>query len=80
MLHLKNRSDAAEADAIYDFVTKKGGKVILASNSTNAQLVASEFGVKYFDAPVVDPFQYYEVVNDAEEPLIPDQRKDLGCR
>ena len=67
--------DAAEADAIYDFVTKKGGKVILASNSTNAQLVASEFGVKYFDAPVVDPFQYYEVVNDAEEPLIPDQRK-----
>ena len=38
--------DAAEASAIYDFVTKKGGKVILAANSTNAQLVADQFGVK----------------------------------
>ena len=27
-------------------------------NATNAQLVAGEFGVKYFDAPVVDPFQF----------------------
>ncbi len=67
--------DAAEASAIYDFVTKKGGKVVLASNSTNAQLVASEFGVKYFDAPVVDPFQYYEVIDDAGEALNPDERK-----
>ena len=57
--------DSAEASAIYDFVTKKGGKVVLASNSTNAQLVASEFGVKYFDAPVVDPFQFYEVADEA---------------
>ena len=38
--------DAAEASAVYDFVTKKGGKVILAANSTNAQLVADQFGVK----------------------------------
>ncbi len=67
--------DSAEASAIYDFVTKKGGKVILASNSTNAQLVASEFGVKYFDAPVVDPFQFYEVVDDSGEALNPDERK-----
>ena len=29
--------DAAEASAIFDFVTNKGGKVILAANSTNAQ-------------------------------------------
>jgi hypothetical protein len=35
--------DAAESAAIYDFVTERGGKVILASNSTNAQLVAEEF-------------------------------------
>ena len=56
--------DAAEASALHDFVTKKGGKVILASNSTNAQLVASEFGVKFFDAPVYDDQRYYEVEDD----------------
>ena len=67
--------DSAEAGAIYDFVTQKGGKVILASNSTNAQMVASEFGVKYFDAPVVDPFQFYEVVDETNNPLNPDERK-----
>ena len=67
--------DAAEASAIFDFVTEKGGKVILAANSTNAQLVASEFGIKYFDAPVVDPFQYYEVTDESGEVLMPDQRK-----
>jgi hypothetical protein len=32
--------DAAEAAAIHNFVTERAGKVILASNSTNAQLVA----------------------------------------
>ncbi len=57
--------DAAEASAIHDFVTKKGGKVILASNSTNAQPVAELFGVKYFGDPVVDPYRYYEVENAA---------------
>ena len=56
--------DAAEASALHDFVTKKGGKVILAASSTNAQLVASEFGVKYFDAPVYDDQRYYEVEDD----------------
>ena len=49
--------------------------MVLASNSTNAQLVASEFGVKYFDAPVVDPFQFYEVADEAGEALNPDERK-----
>ncbi len=53
--------DAAEASALHDFVTEKGGKVILAASSTNAQLVAEEFGVKYFDAPVYDDQRYYEV-------------------
>ena len=67
--------DAAEAAAIHDFVTKKGGKVVLASNSTNAQLVASEFGVKYFDAPVVDPFQFYEVADETGAAINPDERK-----
>lgn len=67
--------DQAEATAIHDFVTKKGGKVILAANSTNAQLVASEFGVKYFDAPVVDPFRYYEVTDELGERTAPDERR-----
>ena len=67
--------DAAEAAAIYDFVTRKGGKVIIASNSTNAQPVAETFGVKYFDAPVVDPFRFYEVTNDVDERVPEDQRK-----
>ena len=71
--------DAAEAAAIYDFVTRKGGKVIIASNSTNAQPVAETFGVKYFDAPVVDPFRFYEVTNDVDERVPEDQRKTLGC-
>ena len=70
--------DAAESAAIYDFVTKRGGKVILASNSTNAQLVAEEFGVKYFDAPVRDDpttGRYYEVTNDNDERVSPDTKK-----
>lgn len=67
--------DSAEATALHDFVANKGGKVILAANSTNAQLVAEEFGVKYFDAPVVDPYQYYEVVSETGERVEPDQRR-----
>ena len=68
--------DAAEAAAVHDFVTERGGKVILASNSTNAQLVAEEFGVKFFDTPVRDDIttgRYYEVVNpDNGERISPD--------
>ena len=67
--------DSAEAAAIYDFVTNKGGKVIIASNSTNAQPVAEAFGVKYFDAPVVDPFRFYEVTDDTDQRVPEDQRK-----
>mgnify|MGYP001444455495 FL=1 len=40
--------DNAEADALHEFVTEKGGKVIIAANSTNAQTVADKFDVKYF--------------------------------
>ncbi|MBT94005.1 MAG: hypothetical protein CMA60_04165, partial [Euryarchaeota archaeon] len=52
-----------EAQAIHDFVTEKGGKVILAANSTNAKRVAEEFGVLYFDAPVSDSKWFYEVTD-----------------
>ncbi len=71
--------DAAEAAAVHSFVTERGGKVILASNSTNAQLVAEEFGVKFFDTPVRDDIttgRYYEVVNpETGERIAPDTRK-----
>ena len=46
--------DRSEAQAIHDFVTQKGGKVILASDSTHANLIAEMFGVTYFDAPLID--------------------------
>jgi len=54
-----------EADAIYDFVTKKGGKVIVASNNSNAQVVADKFGVTYHDAlgGLLDGENYYSVRN-----------------
>jgi hypothetical protein len=52
--------DDAEATAIHEFVTKHGGKVILASDSSNAQRVAAKFGVSYFTAPVLDDLNHYE--------------------
>ena len=67
--------DAAEASALHDFVTKKGGKVILASNSSNAQPVADLFGVKFFGDPVVDPYRYYEMQGNDGNPLAPDARR-----
>ena len=67
--------DAAEASAMYDFVTKKGGKVILAANSTNAQLVADEFGVKYFGDMVLDDQRYYEMTNNLDENQPGDYRR-----
>ena len=67
--------DAAEASAIYDFVTKKGGKVILAANSTNAQLVADQFGVKYFGDMVLDDQRYYEMTDKLDEQVPGDYRR-----
>jgi hypothetical protein len=67
--------DAAEASALYDFVTKKGGKVILAANSINAQLVADEFGVKYFGDMVLDDQRYYEMTNELDEAQPGDYRR-----
>jgi hypothetical protein len=54
-----------EADAIYDFVTNKGGKVIVASNNSNAQVVADKFGVTYHDAlgGLLDGENFYSVRN-----------------
>ena len=41
-----------EADAIYDFVTNRGGKVIVAADGTNANRLAEKFGVTFFDSPL----------------------------
>ena len=46
--------DETEADSIYDFVTERGGKVIVAADDTNANRLANRFGVTYFDAPLLD--------------------------
>ena len=67
--------DSAEANAIHEFVTEKGGKVIIASNSTNAQTVAAEFGVKFFDSQVVDQYRYYEVAKQTGEVQPDDHRR-----
>ena len=51
--------DETEADAIYDFVTEKGGKVIVAADGTNANRLAAKFGVTYFGFPLQDENQHY---------------------
>ena len=51
--------DETAADAIYDFVTEKGGKVIVAADNTNANRLASKFGVSYFDKPLLDQNQHW---------------------
>lgn len=68
--------DEAEANAIHDFVTKSGGKVIIASDSDNAQRVAEKFGVKYFPVPMMDSLRYYEthVQNDPTTKTSSDMR------
>ncbi len=42
--------DETEAQEIYKFVTEKGGKVIVASDNSNANLLSKKFGVTYFDS------------------------------
>lgn len=48
-----------EAQAIFDFVTEKGGKVIVAADGTNANRLAEKFGVTFFDAPLNDENQFW---------------------
>ena len=61
---LKKPIDETAADAIYDFVTEKGGKVIVAADNTNANRLASKFGVSYFDKPLLDQNQHWLEYND----------------
>ena len=55
--------DDTEAEEIYRFVTEKGGKVIVASDNTNANRLANKFGVTYFNAPLFDEKQHWVIVN-----------------
>ena len=51
--------DETAADAIYDFITEKGGKVIVAADNTNSNRLSSKFRVSYFDKPLLDQNQYW---------------------
>ena len=55
-----------EADAIYDFVTNRGGKVIVAADGTNANRLAEKFGVTFFDSPLNDENQYWMEYTDGQ--------------
>ena len=55
-----------EADAIYDFVTNRGGKVIVASDGTNANRLAEKFGVTFFDSPLNDENQFWMEYEDGQ--------------
>ena len=51
--------DETEANKIYEFVTERGGKVIIAADNTNANRVAAKFGVTYFDDAMYDIDHYW---------------------
>jgi len=53
--------DETEAQEIHKFVTEMGGKVIVASDNTNANLLAKKFGVTFFDKPLLDEKQHWVV-------------------
>ena len=55
-----------EADAIYDFVTNRGGKVIVAADGTNANRLAEKFGVTFFDSPLNDENQFWMEYEDGQ--------------
>ena len=60
--------DETEAQAIFDFVTEEGGKVIVAADNSNANTLAGMFGLTYYDAPLFDSQQMYGIINeDGEE-------------
>jgi len=46
--------DETEADSIFRFVTKRGGKVVVAADNTNANRLAAKFGVTYLGEPLLD--------------------------
>jgi len=57
--------DDTEANEIYKFVTERGGKVIVAADNTNANRLASMFGITFFNSPMLDEKQHW-VVHDQQ--------------
>ncbi len=53
-----------EAQAIFEFVTEEGGKVIVAADNKNANTLAGKFGLTYYNDALFDNDQVYEVVNE----------------
>lgn len=51
--------DETEAEEIYKFVTEKGGKVIVASDNTNANRLADKFGITFFNNYLLDENQHW---------------------
>ncbi len=63
--------DETEANKIYEFVTERGGKVIIAADNNNANRVAAKFGVTYFDDAMYDIDHYwneYDTEGEANPP------------
>ncbi|MGY8715067.1 MAG: hypothetical protein ACKVI6_01320 [Candidatus Poseidoniales archaeon] len=56
--------DATEAEEIHKFVTEKGGKVIVAADNNNANLLAKRFNVQYFDSYLLDENQHWLEYDD----------------
>ena len=52
--------DETEANAIHEFVTELGGKVIVATDGINANRLASKFGVTFFGDPLLDEQQNWK--------------------
>ncbi len=69
--------DETEASKIHEFVTEKGGKVIIAADNTNANRVAAKFGVTFQSAPLYDQDQYWQEENPETDKMRPDNWKNV---
>jgi hypothetical protein len=71
--------DETEASKIHEFVTEKGGKVIIAADNTNANRVAAKFGVTYQSAPLLDDKQFWQELDTATNECLKDPLDDENC-
>ncbi|MEE3083157.1 MAG: hypothetical protein VX320_03580, partial [Candidatus Thermoplasmatota archaeon] len=69
--------DETEASKIHEFVTEKGGKVIIAADNTNANRVAAKFGVTFQSAPLYDQDQFWQEENPETDKMRPDNWKNV---
>ncbi|MDP6906833.1 MAG: DUF4350 domain-containing protein [Candidatus Thalassarchaeaceae archaeon] len=69
--------DETEASKIHEFVTERGGKVIIAADNTNANRVAAKFGVTYQNAPLFDEDQHWDQINPATQEFMPENWRNV---